>query len=155
MEPSVFARFLHRLIIAALVTCGGGAFAQSELESLIPGKTVRMVVPYTPGGTNDVIARLLSEHLPAQTGLTIVVEYRPGANGSIGTEAVANSAPDGRTLLLTGQATHSANPFLVPNLPYQPLRDFAPVAMLGTVTNVLVVNPAVPAKNLREFIAYV
>jgi tripartite-type tricarboxylate transporter receptor subunit TctC len=154
MEP---IRFLHRSVIAALVGCGGGAFAQSEsqeLLSLIPGKTVRMVVPYSPGGTNDVLARLLAEQLQAQAGLTIVVDYRPGANGSIGTDAVAKSAPDGRTMVLTGQATHSANPYLMSNLPYQPLRDFAPVAMLGTVTNVLVVNPAVPAKNLREFIAY-
>jgi tripartite-type tricarboxylate transporter receptor subunit TctC len=113
-----------------------------------------MVVPYAPGGTNDVLARLLSQQLQAATGVTVVVENKPGANGSIGTEFVARAAPDGRTLLLTGQATHSANPYLVQNLPYQPLRDFAPIAMLGTVTNVLVVSPALPVKNLREFIAY-
>lgn len=115
---------------------------------------MRLVVPYAPGGTNDVLARLLSQQLLAATGVTVVVENKPGANGSIGTEYVARAAPDGRTLLVTGQATHSANPYLVQNLPYQPLRDFAPVAMLGTVTNVLVVSPVLPVKDLREFIAY-
>ena len=128
--------------------------AQSEFESLVPGKTVRIVVPYPPGGTNDILARLLAEHLPAQTGLTVVVENRSGANGGIGTEAVARATPDGRTLLLTGQATHSANPYLVANLGYRPLQDFAPIAMLGTVTNVLVVNPALPVHSLKEFVAY-
>ncbi|MGH8764774.1 MAG: Bug family tripartite tricarboxylate transporter substrate binding protein, partial [Burkholderiales bacterium] len=141
-------------MIVAATAWSGASFAQSELESLVPGKTVKIVVPYPPGGTNDVLARLLAEHLPSQTGITFVVENRGGANGSIGTEAVARAAPDGRTLLLTGQATHSANPYLVANLSYRPLQDFAPVAMLGTVTNVLVVNPALPAQNLAEFIAY-
>jgi len=120
----------------------------------VPGKQLRIVVPYPPGGTNDILARLLSEQLPAGTGVTAQVENRPGANGSIGTEFVARAAPDGRTVLLTGQATHSANPYLVQNLPYKPLVDFAPVANLGTVTNVLVVSPALPVNNLREFIAY-
>lgn len=142
------------MIIAGLLAAGGHAIAQSELESLVPGKQLRIVVPYAPGGTNDILARLLSEQLLAATGVTVLVENRPGANGSIGTEFVARAAPDGRTLLLTGQATHSANPYLVRNLPYKPLVDFAPVAMLGTVTNVLVVSPAMPVKNLREFIAY-
>jgi tripartite-type tricarboxylate transporter receptor subunit TctC len=142
------------LIIAVLLAAGGDAIAQSELESLVPGKQLRIVVPYAPGGTNDILARLLSEQLLAATGVTVVVENKPGANGSIGTEFVARAAPDGRILLLTGQATHSANPYLVQNLPYKPLVDFAPVANLGTVTNVLVVNPALPVKNLREFIAY-
>ena len=142
------------MIIAAFLAGGGDAIAQSELESLVPGKQLRIVVPYPPGGTNDVLARLLSEQILAATGVTVVVENKPGANGSIGTEFVARAAPDGRTLLLTGQATHSANPYLVQNLPYKPLADFAPVAMLGTVTNVLVVSPALPVKNLREFIAY-
>lgn len=136
------------------LAAGGDAVAQSELESLVPGKQLRIVVPYPPGGTNDILARLLSEQILAATGVTVVVENKPGANGSIGTEFVARAAPDGRTVLLTGQATHSANPYLVQNLPYKPLVDFAPVANLGTVTNVLVVNPALPVKNLREFIAY-
>lgn len=132
----------------------GAATAQSELESLVPGKSVRIVVPYPPGGSNDILARLLAENLRAPTGLAFVVENRPGANGNIGAEAVARAAPDGRTLLLSGQATHSANPYLVLNLGYRPLEDFAPIAMLGTVTNVLVVNPALPVHSVKEFIAY-
>jgi tripartite-type tricarboxylate transporter receptor subunit TctC len=112
---------------------------------------VRIVVPYPPGGTNDVLARLLAEHLP-QMGF--VVDNRPGANGNIGVEHVARAAPDGKTLLLTGQATHSANPYLTRNIGFNPLQDFAPVAMLGTVTNVLVVNPSLPASSVKEFIAY-
>ena len=144
------------MLAAALagIASGGVAMAQSELEGLVQGKVIRLVVPYSPGGTTDVLARLLAEFLSAQTGVTLVVDNRPGANGSIGTELVARAAPDGRTLLLSGQATHSANPYLVANLGYRPLQDFAPIAMLGSVTNVLVVNPALPVNDVREFVAY-
>jgi len=152
-------RHLARRSLIALAALGASAFAgsaaaQSALETLIPGKQLRLVVPYPPGGTNDVLARLLAEHVPGQAGVSIVVDNRPGANGSIGTELVARAAPDGRTVLLTGQATHSANPYLVANLGYRPLQDFAPIAMLGTVTNVLVVHPALPVSSVAEFVAY-
>ena len=132
----------------------GSVLAQSELETQVPGKILRVVVPYPPGGTNDVLARLLAEHLPPATGVTLVVDNKPGANGSIGAESVARAAPDGRTVLLTGQATHSANPYLMLNLPYKPLQDFAPVAHLGTVSNALVVHPSIPVNTVAEFIAH-
>jgi tripartite-type tricarboxylate transporter receptor subunit TctC len=145
---------VKNFIAASLLAVAGAASAQQTLEALVPGKSIRLVVPYPPGGTNDVLARLLAEHLPAQAGVTLVIDNRPGANGNIGVEHVARSAPDGRTMLLTGQATHSANPYLTPNLGFRPLQDFAPIAMLGTVTNVLVVNPSFPASTVKEFIAY-
>jgi tripartite-type tricarboxylate transporter receptor subunit TctC len=118
-----------------------------------PHKTVRIIVPYTTGGSNDVIARLLAQQLQTQWGQPVVVENRPGAAGNIGSAEVAKAAPDGHTLLLTNINITSMNPALIANMPFDPQKDFAPISLLGTTTLALVVHPSVPANSVAELIS--
>jgi tripartite-type tricarboxylate transporter receptor subunit TctC len=119
-----------------------------------PDKPVKIVVPYAPGGPNDIVARLLAEKLTQANGQTFLVENKPGGGSNIGAEAVAKSAPDGYTLLIAA-TSHSINMTLFPkeSLKYDLLKDFAPVSLLMTGPLVLVTNPSLPAKNLKEFVA--
>jgi tripartite-type tricarboxylate transporter receptor subunit TctC len=117
-----------------------------------PARNIRFIVPFGLGGSADVIARYLAEQLRAPLGQAVVVENRPGAGAVIGTDHVAKSDPDGYTFLLMSN-THTANETLLPNRPYQLMRDLTPVAAANIAYNVLAVHPAVPAKNLAELIA--
>ena len=117
-----------------------------------PSRTVRLIVPFGAGGPADVYARILAQHLSEDTKQSFVVEDRPGAGSLIGTDAVAKSAPDGYTLLVMSN-THTTNESLMPNKPYQLMRDFVPVATINYSDLVMVVNPSVPAKTVAEFIA--
>jgi tripartite-type tricarboxylate transporter receptor subunit TctC len=118
-----------------------------------PTRAVRMVMPFAPGGPTDIVARIVSERLAARLGQPVVIENRAGANGIIGTEHVAKSAPDGYTLLLA-PTSHAINPSIYKKLPYDTLKDFASVAYLGSSTcMVMVVGNAVPAQTVRELIA--
>ncbi len=143
-------RILLSLFTAAGVALSGSSFAQGAY----PSKPVRLIAPFSPGGTLDLVARGIANSLSEQLGQTFVVENRAGAAGAIGSEYVARAAPDGYTLLLGATTTHGVNPALNPNLPYDPVKDFVPVSLLATIPHVLVVNPSVPANNLAEFIAY-
>jgi tripartite-type tricarboxylate transporter receptor subunit TctC len=125
------------------------ALAQS---SSFPQKPVRIVVPYTTGGSNDVIARLLAQQLQEAWGQPVVVENKPGAAGNIGSSDIAKSAPDGHSLLLTNINIVSMNPGLIANMPFDPQKDFAPISLLGTSALALVVHPSVAASNVRELI---
>ena len=141
--------FQLRIACAALfavITCA--AQAQGY-----PSKPIRVVVPYPAGGVVDVIARSVGERMAQTIGQPSVVENKVGAAGSIGTEAVARSAPDGYTLVLASPS-HTVNISLYSKLPWHPLKSFAPVAMVGVIPNVILVHPSVPAKTLAEFIAY-
>ncbi len=122
-------------------------------QQVYPAKPVRIVVPFTPGGSSDILARAIGHELTRSLGQSFVIENAPGAGGSLGAEKVAKSPADGYTLLMGHIGTLAVNPSLYPNLPYAPLRDFAPVAWVARVPNVLVVNKNVPARNLRELIA--
>lgn len=113
-----------------------------------------MVVPFTPGGTTDILARSIGQELSKAWGQSVVVDNVAGAGGSIGAERVAKAAPDGYTLMMGHIGTLAVNPSLYPKLPYDPVKDFAPVAWVARVPNVLVVHPSVPAKNLKELVAY-
>ncbi len=118
-----------------------------------PTRPVRLIVPFTPGGSTDILGREIAQKLQQALGQPFVVENRPGAGGSIGATAVANSAPDGYTLLMGHIGTLAINPSLYPKLSYDPLTSFSPVALVARVPNVLVVNPAVPAKSVQELVA--
>jgi len=119
-----------------------------------PVRPITLVVPYAAGGGNDIMARVSGEIMSKSLGQQIVIENRGGAGGSIATRAVAKAASDGYTLVLGGTGTLAINPTLYPNVGYDPRKDFAPVGLIGTSALVLVVHPSVPARNLKELIAY-
>ena len=139
---------MKRLLIYVLCAFAVQAWAQSY-----PSKPVRVIVPYPPGGGNDTLGRLFAAKLGERMGQPFVVENRPGAGTMIGTEAAAKSAPDGYTILLSSIATHALSPNLYARVPYDPIKDFAPISLLGIAPTVLVVNSDLPAKNLQELIA--
>ena len=129
------------------------AISLNVVAQTYPNKPIRMVVPFTPGGTTDILARAIGAKLTEQLGQSVVIENVAGAGGSIGAERVAKAAPDGYTLLMGHIGTLAVNPALYPNLPYDPVKSFAPVAWVANVPNVLVVHPSVQSKNLKEWIA--
>jgi tripartite-type tricarboxylate transporter receptor subunit TctC len=119
-----------------------------------PSKPIRFVVPYPAGGPLDTVARLLGIRVAESTKQPVIVDNKPGAGGNIGADVVAKAPPDGYTILMGAVATHAINPTLYASIPYDPVKDFIPVTQIASTPNVLVVNPAVPAGNVREFIAY-
>ena len=119
-----------------------------------PTKPIRLVIPQAVAGTTDTIARAIAEKLGPALGTQVVAENRPGAGGNIGTEAVAKAPPDGYTLVAATSNTHTINPNLYEHLPFDPVKDFAPIALAGFTTNILVVRSDFPAKTLRELIDY-
>ena len=139
---------MRLLVFAAGVVISLASFAQAY-----PSKPVRVIVPFSPGGVADSSARVVSERLGARLGQSVVVENRPGASGNIGSAAVATSAPDGYTLLLGFDGTMVINPHVYAKLPFDTLRDFAPVTKLGDATLILVAHPSVPARDLRELLS--
>ena len=136
-----------KLLAVALTVAAGAACAQSY-----PTKAVRLVVPFLAGGSTDIVGRTVAQKLNEMWGQPVVVDNRPGGGTTIGTEAVARAAPDGYTLLVT-PAPFTINPSLLGKLPYDALNDFAPITLINTTPLVLVVNPGVPAKSVKELIA--
>jgi len=122
-------------------------------ESAWPSKPIRLVVPFTPGGVTDTSGRLIAEHLGRRVGQQVVVDNRPGASGNIGTSLVAQAAPDGYTLVLGFDGTLVINPHVFAKVPFDTLKDFAPVGKIGDAALILVAHPGVPAKTLQEVIA--
>jgi len=118
-----------------------------------PVKAIRMILPSAPGSGPDIMARIIGQKLTEAWGQPVVVEARPGAGGIIGSEAVARSAPDGYTLIMGNAGSHSVNPSLYPKLPYDPLRDFAPVVLVSSAPNILIVHPSLPVKSVEDLIA--
>lgn len=119
-----------------------------------PNRPVRIVVPFAPGGTTDVVARAIARDLTELWGQSVIVENRGGAGGNIGAEVVAKAPPDGYTLLMTSGSIFTVNPHMYAKLPFDPKKDFVPVTNVAAGPQLVVVNPSVPAKNLKEFIAY-
>ncbi len=144
-----FFFFQVRFLVLVLSLVAGGT-AQSQDW---PAKPIRIVVPFAPGGVADNSARVIAEPLGKRLGQQVVVENRPGASGNIGSAAVAQSAPDGYTLLLGFDGTMVINPHVFPNIPFDTLKDFAAVTKLGDATLLLVAHPSVGAKSLADFIA--
>lgn len=118
-----------------------------------PSRTIRFIVPFTPGGSNDVVARIVGQKLSEAWKQPVVVENKPGAGGNIGAEAAARAAPDGYTFLIAANNVLAINPSLYDKVPFDPLKDFAPVTLFGTLPILLVVNPSVPANSIQELIA--
>ena len=118
-----------------------------------PNKTIRIVVPFPPGGATDVVTRIVAQKLTDQFGRQVVAENRGGAGGILGSETVAKAAPDGYTLVMGTTGTHAINASLYPKLSYDPVRDFAPVTRTALLPNMIVAHPSVPAKSVRELIA--
>jgi len=135
-----------------LLACTGLAACGHAAAQGWPAKPVRFVVPFAAGGSTDIIARTVGARLTEALGQTVIVDNRPGGGTVIGTEIVARSAPDGYTLLVV-PAPFTINPSLIGKLPYDPLRDFAPVTLINTTPLVVVVNPSVPARSVKELIA--
>lgn len=134
--------------LAGMLACAAAMAAGAQSY---PHRPVRVIVPYPPGGTVDAVARVFADSLGQQLGQTFVVENRAGASGSIGSEAVARAPADGYTLLVNA-STFAASPLLLKSLPYDINKDFTPITNLGEVPLLVTANPAVPARNLREFI---
>ncbi|MBN8919345.1 MAG: tripartite tricarboxylate transporter substrate binding protein [Rhizobiales bacterium] len=143
----------RRAVVLGTLAAGAAFAAPGAYAQQWPTRVVKVIVPFGLGGSADVYARYLAEKLREPLGQAVVVENRPGAGAVIGTDAVAKAEPDGYTFLIMSN-THTANETLLPNRPYQLLRDLAPVAGINIAYNVLVVNPSVPAKTVPELIAY-
>jgi tripartite-type tricarboxylate transporter receptor subunit TctC len=141
---TLVARVCAGLLLAASMQCAQG---QS-----FPGKPLRLIVPFSPGGTTDIVARAIAPKLGELLGQNVIVDNRPGGGTTIGTDALAHSAPDGNTLMLA-TPDFTINPGLHAKLPYDSQRDFTPVALIATYPLVLVANPALPAQSVRELIA--
>src|SRR6202162_4077697 len=144
-------RAFMNAVLAALAVLGGVMTAQAA-EDDYPNRPVKIIVPFAPGGSTDVIARILAEKLSVELKQSLVVDNRPGASGNIGADAVAKSPADGYTLLMGTTGVLSINGHLYKNLSFAPDKDFAPVSYTSLITNILVVNPDVPERIVPEMI---
>lgn len=118
-----------------------------------PSKTIRMIVPSAPGSGPDLIARVTAQKLSEQLGRSVVADPRPGAGGSLGAELAAKAPADGYTLIMASAGSHSVNPALYPKLPYDAVKDFAPIGLVSTAPNILIVHPSLPVKTVKDLIA--
>jgi len=142
-------RWMSSLVVAVALVAAGYAAAQAY-----PTKSIRLVAPSTPGDAPDVIARLIAERLSVALGQQVVVENRPGAGGVVGSEIVAKAVPDGYTLIMGNAGSHGINAAVYSKLPYDILKDFAPVSQIAIAPNIFVINPGLPVTTIQEFIAY-
>lgn len=142
-------RLLPSLACLGLLLLAGAAFAQGTY----PSRPIRLVVPFVAGGASDILARAIGQGLSDELGQPVVVDNRAGAGGNLGSDHVAKSAPDGYTLVLASVGTHAINSSLYKKMPYDPVKDFTPIALFATVPTVLVVNPQVKANSARELLA--
>ncbi len=139
---------LVSVLIAATAALPGAAHAQTY-----PSKPIRLIIPFPPGGATDIIGRTLAQKLSTQLGQTVIVDNKPGAGGTLGSAEAAKAPPDGYTLLLATTSTHSIAPTLYKNIPYSVEKDFAPITEVATATNVLIVTPNLPVKDVAELVA--
>ena len=139
--------------LATLATCLAFA-ATGAAAQAFPSKPIKFVVPYAPGGTTDLVARVVGEKVGAALGQPVVVENRPGAGGNIGMDAVAKSAPDGHTIGFGAISTNALNPHIYRSMPFDPRKDFTAISLLGTSTIVLTVRPELPVKTVQDLVAH-
>lgn len=145
----------RRHALASLATLGAAALARpARAQDEFPSRPLRMIIPFGPGGANDIVARILQPVLQQHLGRPVVIENRAGATGNIGMEATARSAPDGYTMVLSNAGAVAVNPAVFPGLTWHPLRDFASVTLVVETPNILVVHPSLPVRTVAEFIAH-
>jgi len=144
---------MFRKTIAALLLAATSLAPAAFAQGTYPNKPIRMIVPYAAGGPTDVLARVMAQKLGDSLGQNVIVENKPGASGIPGTDAIAKAAPDGYTIGLSTIGPLAVNPSLFPNIPYDTLKDFAPLMLLARSYSMLAVHPSVPANNLRELVA--
>lgn len=142
-------RIAAALALVVAAGAAGAAFAQAY-----PAKPIRIIVPFAAGGTSDILARAIGPKLTAAWGQPVVIENKTGANGNVGAEFVVRSAPDGYTMLLSDVGALAISPSVYPSLPFDPIKDFAPVIMISYSPHVLAVHPSVPANSIKELIAF-
>src|SRR5438094_547141 len=140
------------MLAALLLSLGAATTAFNATAADYPVKPIRLIVPFAAGGGNDAVARTIAQSLSAGLGQQVVVDNRAGAGGVVGAELAAKSPPDGYTLFLGGVGSHAINPSVHRNLPYDPVRDFAPISLIASAALILVVHPSLPAKSVEEFI---
>ena len=126
----------------------------APVQAAWPERTVTLIVPWAPGGSTDILARMLSDYLTRSLGQTFIVENKAGASGNIGSNLVAKAKPDGYTLLVGSMSTHAMNQALFSSMPFEPVDDFTPISLVAFVTNTLVINPKIAVNNVAELIAY-
>lgn len=151
MSALLTAKLVRRALAGAataLIACTGTAVAADY-----PARPIRMIVPFAPGGSTDLVGRLIAEYVGRELGQSIVVENKGGAGGAVGAEHIARSVPDGYTVGMATVSTHGSNPAIYKNLKYDPVKDFAPISNVMGIPSVFAVNPKVPAKDMKEFIA--
>ena len=149
---SLSTRRLRAAAVFALIFTGLASAASAQTP--YPNRTITLVLPFAAGSGTDTTTRIISQHLGMALGVGIVIDNKPGANGMIAATYVARAAPDGYTLFVTTNTTHSANPYLLKTLTYDPLKDFTPIARTGDLPFMLVVHPDVPAETVAELVVY-
>lgn len=148
-------RFRIGRIAASFIVTGAALLAANaaQAQDKFPDHPIRLIVPFPPGGQTDTVSRHLSVKISPMLGQQLIVDNRAGAAGTIGSAEVAHAKPDGYTLLIATSSTHTINPEAMPNVPYNPVKDFAPVTVIGTGPIAVSVHPSVPAKTLKQLIA--
>jgi tripartite-type tricarboxylate transporter receptor subunit TctC len=145
----------RRLVAGAAAVVGFTVAPTLRAQSSWPSKPVRFLVPFAPGGTSEIVARSVAAELTKQLGQNVYVENKPGGAGVVAMAEAARATPDGHTIILGHVGTLAVNPYMLANQPYDVNKDFVPVTLLAKVPNVFVIHPEVPAKNFKEFVAYV
>jgi tripartite-type tricarboxylate transporter receptor subunit TctC len=153
MRKATVIPLLAASLTFVVITALHGIGIQTAGAAEYPARPIRMIVPFPPGGGNDILARAVGQRLSPVIGQQVIIDNRGGAGGQLGAELAAKAEPDGYTIFLGSIGNLTFLPVLQPNLPYDPVRDFAPVTLLATSAFILVVNPAVPAKSVKELIA--
>ena len=153
-DETKWGKALSKPFILPVLTVAVVCIASTSLAETWPARPIRLIVPFAPGGGGDVVGRILAQRISEQLGKPLVIDNRAGGGGTLGCDIAAKAAPDGYTLLLGNVGPIAVGPALYPKLPYDPVRDFAPVTMIASFPNLLVANPGLPFKTVPELVAY-
>ena len=154
ISAGVPRRVMSTAVLAAVVAFLPAAWSSGAFAQAFPSKPVKLVIPFPPGGSLDAVGRAIADKLTQMWGQSVVVDNKPGAGGNIGADFVAKSPPDGYTVVMGALSTHAVNPSLYPKMPYDAVKDFAPISLVAITPNVLVVNPTLPVNSVKDLIAY-